>query len=719
MKNFSLLLFLLLFIFSCNYVEKNPIHQPENNNLMITKSEFKDTYIGKKQLYYGSSYYPESWDSSEIDKDIQRMKELNMNVVRMGEFAWSSIEPNEGIYDFEWLHNVIEKLNKNGIDVILGTPTATPPIWLAEKYPDIFIENDNKTQQTHGGRKNYKYTSQIYRELSAKIVEKFVIEFGSKPCVIGWQTDNEFSIHEDFSKETENIWHEWLKNRYLSIDSLNNSWDNALWSQSYYSFNQIPMPRSYVWHNPSILWNWSLFWSEQVTQFQDVQVNVIRKYSKLPITHDAMPGQKLNYDRLFENLDFMAINYYHSFEVFDRVASNLDRVRTSFKGRNYWMFETAPNNSGGGFGGKTWIIYQPRSAVKTALWLTYANGGQGTLFWLWRQHWGGHEMVHGSVVNAWGRPAANYDVLKELGTEISKTSDFLMRTPVAQNQIALVYSHLSNAAFEIEQYATDMKYYPEWATRFYRPFLDSYIPRDVITENADISQYKLIMIPLCPYVSKEFRAKLQRWVENGGTLIWGPMTGYRNEHFASFTDFATGDIEKWSNIQVDARIPIGVNQRAAEEKYLLNWEKNNEGSKTFETTKECGLWAENLISTNGKILATYKNGMMVGKNAIIETVVGKGKFIYLGTDPGQETLGKMVIYYSKLQGITPVVSGDKGVMVVMRNNETEKCMILINLENADKKMILPFSKSTDLITGNTINGQNIILKPFETKVLQF
>jgi len=177
--------------------------------------------IGANKLYYGAAYYPESWPREQVAKDIAHMKALNMNVMRMGEFAWSTMEPEEGKYAFDWLHGIIEELHAAGIDVILGTPSATPPAWMWQKYPEIALTDEEGLKTTHGGRRDTNYLSEAYRTKSVEITERMAKEFGNKPGVIGWQTDNEFSMNYDYSEVTERKWHQWLEERYGNIKQLN------------------------------------------------------------------------------------------------------------------------------------------------------------------------------------------------------------------------------------------------------------------------------------------------------------------------------------------------------------------------------------------------------------------------------------------------------------------------------------------------------------------
>ncbi len=667
-------------------------------------------YVGEQKLYYGTAYYPETWPEEAVDQDIVRMKELNMNVMRMAEFSWSKMEPEEGQYNFIWLHRVVDKLHANGISVILGTPTATPPAWMWEKYPEIARTSDEGLKTIHGARRSASFTSQTYREKSRQIVTQLAKEFGQKSGVIAWQIDNEFHASPDYSKETERLWHRWLREKYGDIEKLNELWATDLWSQTYQKFEQIPMPVSRMWHHPTLQLEWKHFSSQMVIDFQQMQVDIIRQHSERPISHTAMPGQSFNYYKLFEALDFVAVNNYHSFEVYDRVVSNYERARGFGKGM-HWLFETAPNNSGGGRNGRTFFLHQPDGSMKAALMMNFALGGQGAMFWLWRQHRAGHEMPHGAILHAWGAPAANYDDLKELGAFLKNSSDFLTNNLVSPAKMAIVYSHEADAGLRIEEYATNIRYYDAWTYRFYLPFHDHYLHRDVISPTSDLSPYDVVFMPLLPVIPDTTRARLEEWVSQGGTLILGPMTGYRTELWASYTEHAMGDIAEWSGIEVTSRIPIGTQRRPKEIPLMLGYDE----SLGWENN-EAGLWSEALVSDNGKVLATYQNGMHEGEAAIIENTVGKGKVVVLGTDPGREVVGKLLQKYAREHEIAQILSGEPGVLVVPRG-EDGKGLVIVNINNADKQINLPEGEWQDIHADETLSG-DLTLQPYEVRILQ-
>ncbi|MEX0324031.1 MAG: beta-galactosidase [Puniceicoccaceae bacterium] len=673
-----------------------------------------NNHIGGKKLYYGASYYPESWPMEQVDEDIALMQEVNMNVVRMAEFSWSRMEPEEGVYNFAWLHEIIEKLHAGGIDVILGTPTATPPAWLWEKYPEIGKVDDEGKQRFHGARKDYAYGNELYREKAYGIAKRMSKEFGSKPGVIGWQIDNELSMSQDFSDETCARWHAYLRERYGSIENLNHRWATDLWSQTYQRFDQIPMPVDWLWHHNSLRFEWSRFSSQLTTEFMNLQVDAIRKHSDLPITHDTMPGQSTNYENLMARADFMAVNNYHSFEAYDRVFSNYDRMRGYGMGY-HWLFETAPNHSGGGKEGKMWFLHQPKGSLHAALWMNYALGGQGSLFWLWRQHRAGQEMVHGSIINAWGRKVANFDDLQKLGADLKKSSDFLMNNPVAEADVAIIYSHEADMGLRIENYVNDIRYYNEWTYRFYHALSDVYLHRDVIgVKNTEISQYKLIFAPLLPYIPDALRADLQAWVREGGTLVLGPVSGYRTDAWTFFTDNAYGDINEWSGVEVNSRIPVGLKRLPKETPLYIDWKA--ELGMLADT--EAGLWSDALTSDSGKILARYRNGMHDGLPAIIENKVENGKVIILGTDPGKENLSRMLLKLAAEQEIQPVATGDPGVVIGPRVRKGQTSGYVVdNISGEVKSIRLPIETASDILTDQKTAGQ-ITLQPYQVRVLE-
>jgi beta-galactosidase GanA len=672
-----------------------------------SNAQKQSAHIGAAKTYYGAAYYPEAWNFETLEQDIVLMKEANVNVVRMAEFSWNLMEPEEGKYEFDWLHKVIDQLYANDIHVILGTPTAAPPIWMAKKYPEIFKVDEYGHRKGHGARKNTSYSSEIYRNFSRKICTQLGKEFGNKPGVIAWQTDNEFSASSDYSEETRRRWVAWLKEKYQTIENLNKIWATNLWSMAYHSFEEVPTAKPSIWHHTSLRVDWAQFNSDQVVAFQQIQLNALRANTKIPITHDAMPGQSLNYPDLFKNLDFLTTNFYHNFSVYNRVQTNFDRLRGYGKGM-HWVFETAPNYSGGGPQGKNWFIHQPNGAVRAITWANYAMGGQGTIFWLWRQQPAGQEMVHGSFISAWGKPAANFEQLKQIGQELKDHSDFLINTPVEKADIAIVYSHKADAGFRIEQSTSnDISYYTDWTKRFYSPLSDAFLHRDVIHEWVDLSDYKMLVAPMLPSLSNDYINRIKKWVENGGTLLLGPMSGYRTEYWTAPTQHALGAFGDWIGLEVESRIPIDGYNQNYDQVPMLSFKEDGIAKAT------CGLWSEALSSKAGEVLATYQNGMHDGQAAIIETKVGKGKVVFFGTDPGYDAMKQFYLKYAKEKDVQPLAQGDDNVIIVPRRDGKNAYQFIVNISNEVKTIELENPITEFLLSGEKKLKKKLTLAPFE------
>ncbi len=217
---------------------------------LLAAQETANQAIPADKIYYGASYYPETWPRESVSEDIRHMKELSMNVVRMAEFSWSKMEPREGEYDFQWLRSIMDELHENGISVILGTPTATPPVWLWEKHPEIGQLDEDGRRKYHGARKSYDYNSQVYQHYVVRIVTEMAKALGDHPALIGWQTDNELSMKPDYSQSTKVLFQNWLREKYGTIENLNQIWATDLWSQT-------PCPAAGPGTTPAFSWNGS------------------------------------------------------------------------------------------------------------------------------------------------------------------------------------------------------------------------------------------------------------------------------------------------------------------------------------------------------------------------------------------------------------------------------------------------------------------------------
>ncbi len=251
-----------------------------------------DFSFPKERLFaLGSYYYPEQWDASQWERDLKKMSDMGIQFTHFAEFAWGRMEPEEGVYDFDWLDHAVELADKYGLKVILCTPSPTPPVWLSKKYPDILAQRDNGILIQHGRRQHASWSSDRYRQYVEKIVAKLGERYGHHPAVIGWQIDNEPGHYGlvDYSQNAQNKFRVWLKSKYGTIDKLNMTWGNAFWSETYQTFDQIRLPNAQELPekpNPHAMLDLNRFMADELAGFAICR----RMYCGVTLTkHNGLP----------------------------------------------------------------------------------------------------------------------------------------------------------------------------------------------------------------------------------------------------------------------------------------------------------------------------------------------------------------------------------------------------------------------------------------------
>src|SRR5271163_3608701 len=242
-------------------------------SLMPAAKAQATAYPGVPPVLLGAAWYPEQWREAQWDADLAKMEAANIHLVRVGEFAWSTMEPEEGKYDFSWLDHAIAKAAAHHIVVVLGTPTAAPPAWLTTKYPETLRVAENGKRDEHGNREQFSFVNTKYRELARGIAAEMAKRYGHNPNVVGWQLDNEYA-NDSFDPEAKAQFHEFLKKKYGTIENLNQKWTAAYWSQTYDNFDEIPVRSKN--ENPALLLDWRHFVSEVWKSYSINQIEVIR-----------------------------------------------------------------------------------------------------------------------------------------------------------------------------------------------------------------------------------------------------------------------------------------------------------------------------------------------------------------------------------------------------------------------------------------------------------
>jgi beta-galactosidase len=656
------------------------------------------------RLHLGSAYYPEHWPESRWPEDIYLMKEASLTVARLGEFAWSTMEPAEGNIHLDWLERAVSLLAENGIATVLGTPTAAPPAWLTSTYPDVFAINERGLPVQHGNRCHYCPTSPNMIAASKRIVAAMAERFGPNPNVIGWQTDNEFS-RVCYCDRCRQSFQQFLAQRYGTLDALNRHWSTAYWSQTYSNWDQIPIPIGS--HNPGLMLEFKRFVTATNRQFQKYQVDILRQHL-LPgvwITHNFM-GWFDGFDHydLSADLDLASWDYYvgtgHHNYLSHGAIHDLTR---GFKGKNFWVMETQPGSVN--WSGINNMLNQGEGRVMA--WQGVAHGADGILYWQWRSALGGQEQYHGTLVDQSGQPRPFYDEVQQLGKEFAAVSKLLAGS-VPKARVAMLNSYESRWSIQWQKHHRDFDYVQHF-NHYYRPLAARNIPVDIlpadhIKEAVELEPYKIIIAPALLIVTEELTEALKAFVSRGGFLVLTIRSGMKDRYNALLPMRQPGLLSEMAGIEV-------------EEFFALDEPVPIKGPWL---TGHSRLWAERLKpigKTRPAIFASYEkcNGWLDDHLAITMSSYGMGVVYYVGAYLDDNSQDKLIDSIIKASLIRPIVT-PAGVEHHMRTTpEGADIHFVINHESEEKNLPIPWPAWNHLV-GQRIE-KYVKLPPYGVAVL--
>ncbi len=488
----------------------------------------------------GTCYYPEHWPEEIWEADARRMAETGLTWIRIGEFAWSRLEPRPGDLHFEWLDRAIETLGRAGLKVVLGTPTATPPRWVIDKHPDMVAVDADGNPRKFGSRRHYCFSHEGFRQESDRIVKLVAERYGNNPHVAAWQTDNEYGCHDtilSYSDAAQKAFRVWLKGRYGSIEALNRAWGNVFWSMEYLSFDEIDLPNLTVTEpNPSHTLAFRRFSSDQVVTFNKRQVDIIRAHSSAPISHNYM-GRVTDFDhfKVSDDLEIATWDSYPLGFLEDRVgaddahqrafmrqgdpdfqAFHHDLYRAVGKGR-WWVMEQQP-------GPVNWAPHNPAplpGMMRLWAWEAYAHGAEAVCYFRWRQAPFAQEQMHAGML----RPD-NADAPALL--EARKVADELRDAPdvsAPQAPVALIFDYDADFAWTTQPHGRELSYF-QLVFDTYKALRKLGLSVDILRgETRDFSGYKIIALPGLIYVPQDLKQVL---AETEALVVMGPRTAARN-----------------------------------------------------------------------------------------------------------------------------------------------------------------------------------------------
>jgi beta-galactosidase len=677
----------------------------------------QDTPPDRYQTFlFGVDYYPEQWEETDWARDAQRMRECGVNVVRIAEFGWSLMEPEEGKYDFSLFDRAITVLANHGIKIILGTPTATPPKWLTYKYPEVLNVLPNRTRVNDQTRRHASYVSPLYRKFSRRIVEAMASHYKTDSRVIGWQIDNEFNNEdrECYSDDCRIAFRKWLKEKYGKLDRLNQRWGTRFWSQHYSDWEQVDLPfPSPSFHNPALVLDYKRFISDSVTSFMDEQIEIIRRQRpKDFITHNGL-FKHIDYYKFSRNLDIHSYSNYPTFDSNPQysVGARLTMLR-GFNGRFMIMEQLT------GPAGQTYLLRTPRPG-ETSLWAwqTIAHGSEGVVHFRWRSARRGVEEYWYGVLDHDDVPRARYQEFKKEGLEIARIGQELLGSKVVSD-IAVIHDFEAEWVFDY-QYLSDRVRIGAANTDLFRAAQQMKFNLDIIGTQADFGRYKIIFAPNLVMMDEGLATKIKRFVEDGGTFIMAALSAVKDRDNAmtnqtipilGLSNLFGVELESFQTYQPQtAAVRDGFSVNASSEGNSLKF--------TGSTSIPVNYFAEILKVSGAQILATWERDHLQDTPACAEKRAGKGKAVYYGSLLNAEAARYLMQRYAAEHQLKPLIAGlPADLEVTRRTKGGSNYYFILNHANAPVTIQLE-SGYRDLLEGRDA-ATNLVLKPFEYRILK-
>ncbi len=659
-----------------------------------SKQWFKENDLTLTGVYY----YPEHWDESQWDRDFKKMHELGFEFTHFAEFAWAQLEPSEGKYDFAWLDRAVALAAKHDLKVILCTSTATPPVWLSRKYPEILLRQEDGTVLDHGARQHASFASPLYRELSYKMIEKLAEHYGNDARVIGWQLDNEPAVQFDYNPKAEIAFRDFLRKKYENnIKALNDAWGTSFWSEVYTTFDEITLPKTrQMFMNHHQILDYRRFAAGVTNDFLNEQSLLIKKYTKNQwVTTNYIPNYDEGHIGGSKELDFVSYTRYMVYGENEGIGRRGYRVgnplRIAFANDffrpiqgTYGVMELQP-------GQVNWGSINPQplpGAVRLWLWSVFAGGSDFVCTYRYRQPLYGTEQYHygivgtdGVTVTPGGREYQEFInevklLRKEFSPRAKEPKDYVDRTT------AILFNHEN--AWSIDRQKQNVT----WNTmghieKYYRTLKSFGAPVDFITEEKDFSQYPVMIAPAYQLADKDLVERWTNYVKSGGNLVLTCRTAQKDRFgrlfevpFGSLINNLTGNSMDFYDLLLPE--DPGVVEMGGK-KYTWN------------------TWGEILIpGKDSQVWATYAQEFYDGKPAVTFRRLGKGTITYIGVDSTDGSLEADILkkLYATLN--IPVMNLPYGVTMEYRNG------FAIVLNYSDKPYEFALPSGAKVLIGNAV-----------------
>lgn len=584
-------------------------------------------------IRFGADYNPEQWPTDVWDEDVTLMQRAGVTTATVGVFSWARLEPRPGNYDFDWLDDILDRLHRGGIRVMMATATASPPAWLARNHPDSLPVTATGARLGFGSRQQYSPSSSAYREHALRLVEKLAERYGSHPAIEAWHINNEYACHvaRSYDEESAAAFRVWLRGRYSTIEALNSAWGTAFWSQQYGDFDEVfPPAAAPTFLNPTQLLDFDRFSSDALLALCRAEHAILKRLSpQVPVTTNFMGFfRNADYWQWAEELDFVSDDSYPDPadpNAYVRLAASRDLMRSLGGGKPWLLMEQATSA----------VNWRERNAPKPAglnrvqSLQAVARGADGILYFQWRQSRAGAEKFHSALLPHGGSDTRIYREVEALGQELGGLAD-LVGTRVHAD-VAIVFDWDAWRALEQDAVPASLSYV-DTVLAWYRPLLRAGVAVDFVRTGSDLSAYRFVIVPVLVAASDETLNVFDAFVQSRGTLLVTYQTAILDENLHVRLGGYLGKLQDTLGVRVEEFAPVAATE--GEPVTTLEIAGEVSGSAT--------LWQEVIRPGSADVRSRFVDGFAQGEPAITRNQRGSGTAWYVATQPAGDVMQSLV-----------------------------------------------------------------------------
>jgi beta-galactosidase len=654
-------------------------------------------FPGYGHLLHGGDYNPEQWlETPEvIDEDMRLLNLANCNTVSLGIFAWASLEPREGVYTFEWMDEIFEKLARSGQGIILATPSGGKPNWLGLKYPEVRRTQMTGQKEHQSGRHNHCATSPVYRAKVREINTLLAQRYGNHPSLLMWHVSNEYggycSCELCFA-----AFRLWLQKRYGTLDKMNAAWWSRFWSHTYNDWEEITYIDGTV-HGLKL--DWRRFMTEQGRTFLENEIEPLKEFAPhVPTTTNMMGNYPdNNYWKWADSIDVVSWNVYPNWHHYDTeidvaqsTAWNHDLYRSMKGGQPFYLMETTPSNT-------NWqqVPTPKRPGLHRLMCLqAIAHGSESALYFQFRKSRGSTEKFHGAIVGHDGTSDTRvFREVAEVGGDFKKLDEVSGSRHWAE--VALIYDWENEWAITGAQGPRNRdQNYRQTVEEFHRPFWKRGISTDVIDSTVDFSRYKILIAPMLYMLRPGVAERIADFVAAGGTFIATYMTGITDESDLCFLGGFPGPLRPVLGLWVEE---TDIPQDHHKQTVVFGDGDAPLSGRSYQARHYCDI----VRNESATVLATYGDQFYAGTPALTENSFGQGRAFYVASRNDaafhEDFLSGIIKSFN--MSVPLQIEIPEGVSIQMRTDDQHEWIFVMNFSDRAQQISLPDATFFDVLKG--------------------